>query len=419
MKLIFAIVILLASSALIIFSGASVKVLESQSLNQELNPQKMIAGAFFTKSITAPYLQHKFNVASTTGQKIRVLLVPGHEPHFGGTEYKDLKERDLVVDLTQELAKYLSADDTFEVIVTRGKNSWNPQFEKYFVEGKKAIEDFAVAQRDEMNRLIKEGKISKVPDVVPHNDAPGDVALRLYGINKWANEYGVDVVIHVHLNDYPRKRVTRAGEYTGFSIYVPEKQYSNAETSVEVSTKIFNRLAKLFPVSDMPKEDMGIVEDQELIAIGSFNTVNAASMLIEYGYVYESQFANPKIAQAVLKEMALQTYLGLHDFFNEAGSPTVGVHDTTLLPFEWKTAIKKNQNPSQDVLSLQAALMKRGSYPPAGSSKNDCPLSGTFGPCTRTALAVFQKEFDTQGERGVVGKETRDWLNSLYGEVGR
>lgn len=404
-----------ASASLLVFSSASIKVFESEALAQRISSSNMNAGVFFSQSNTAPLLRHKFNIATSSKQRVRVLLVPGHEPNFGGTEYKGLKERDLVVDLTQQLALYLSADDRFDVVVTRGKESWNPQFEKYFKEEQESIKSFAVNKRNEMRKLVNEGRVAEVPDAVPHNDAPEEVAIRLYGINKWANEYGMDLVIHIHLNDYPRKRFLREGEYSGFSIYVPEKQYSNAPVSLQISQALFGRLAEVFPVSSMPKEEMGVIEDQELIAVGSFNTVNAASLLVEYGYIYEPQFANKKIAHAIFKEMAFQTYLGLQDFFGEKESLLATPHQTTLLPFEWKTTIRKNKNPSEGVLSLQMAFMKHGLYPPEGKSKNDCPLSGIFGPCTRTALSIFQKEFTIKKEEGIVGKETRRRLNALYG----
>lgn len=405
------------SYAFVVISGASLKVLEVDSSFGNIDPARMLAGVFFTKSTTAPYLRHKFAVASTTEQKIRILLVPGHEPHFGGAEYKNLVERDMVVDLTQEIAQYLAADGRFEIIITRGKNSWNPEFESYFKEGVKIIEDFAVFQRKEMNRLVAEGKVARVPDTVPHNDAPGDVALRLYGINKWANDHGVDVVLHVHFNDYPRKRVAQAGEYSGFAIYVPEKQYSNAEASAALSEALFGRLAKVFPVSNMPKEDIGIIEDQELIAVGSFNTVDAASLLVEYAYVYEPQFSNPVIRRGLLKEMAFQTYLGFRDFFEFGTTVSDGSYNTALLPFEWKNVLSKSDVLSGDVLALQAALMHRGLYPPRDRAKNDCPLSGFFGPCTKAALVAFQKEFDVAQERGYVGETTRAVLNGLYADV--
>src|SRR6185436_8364106 len=136
-------------------------------------------------------------------------------------------------------------------------------------------------------RLLGNGTVSKVKDGVIHNSAPPNVALRLFGINKWVNENKVDLAIHVHFNDYPRRNRSIAGEYSGFSIYVPEKQYVNSTTTLAIADSVFNRLDKYNPVSDFPKEDDGIVEEQELIAIGANDTLSAPSMLIEYGYIYE------------------------------------------------------------------------------------------------------------------------------------
>jgi len=34
-----------------------------------------------------------------------------------------------------------------------------------------------------------------------------DIALRLYGFNKWADENKVDAMVHIHFNDYPGERL--------------------------------------------------------------------------------------------------------------------------------------------------------------------------------------------------------------------
>jgi hypothetical protein len=162
-----------------------------------------------------------------------------------------------------------------------------------------------------------------------------DVALRLYGINKWENENNVDIAIHVHINDNPRRNPTGPGIYSGFTMYVPEKEYTNSPTTKAVAETIFKRLAKYNPVSDLPIEDNGIVEEGDLIAIGAHNTANAASMLIEYGYIYEPQFQDKTVRLETLKDMAFQTYLGLQDFFG-SGNDVSFAYDTLMLPHAWK-----------------------------------------------------------------------------------
>ena len=115
----------------------------------------------------------------------------------------------------------------------------------------------------------------------------------------------------------------------------------------------------------------------------------------------------------MLKELAFQTYLGLADFFGET-SLIVGPHESTLLPYEGKSLVKKTPSANSEVLAFQAALIDKGFYPPQYFTKNDCPLSGVFGPCTRASLDAFQREFEIKGEQGVVGVKTRAQLRALF-----
>ena len=384
-------------------------------LQKNMQSADMFASVFFTQSVAAPDIQKKFSSASTTGQRIKILIVPGHEPDFGGAEYKNLKERDMTVDLGHYLSEYLMNNPHYEVFATRNKDVWNQELQDYFDQHWRGINTFVASQKAEMAHLVSDGKIVRVTDGVPHNDAPSDVATRLYGINKWANEKKMDITIHIHFNDDASRRITRAGEYNGFTIYVPDRQYSNADASKSIATEIVGRIAQFSAISNFPREDSGVTEDQDLIAVGGQNTSDGASMLIEYGYIYEPQFADPETRDTALKELALQTYLGLEDFFGEA-SPVAEPYGTTLLPYAWDTILRKGSAPHKEILALQAALSYQGFYPPHNSNKNDCPMSGVFGSCTRTAVALFQNEFKIPGDGTIVGAQTRAKLNELYGE---
>ncbi|MFZ2832030.1 MAG: N-acetylmuramoyl-L-alanine amidase [Minisyncoccia bacterium] len=346
-------------------------------------------------------------------KKLKVLIVPGHEPDFGGTEFFNIKERNLNADLSLALAQYLVEDGHYDVVMTRDKDAWNPYLETYFTANSEEIKKFTESQKTEMGRLIKEGKISVMNSQVIHNTAPDDVAFRLFGINKWANEHTVDIIIHVHFNDNTERTEWAPGEYNGFAIYTPERQYSNAVASFEVAKQVYTRLSKMFPVSNLPGENAGIVEDQDLIAVGNSNTVNAASVLIEYGYIYEPQLQVPSVRTAVLNELAFQTYLGISDFSGTA-SFVVGPKESTLLLRGGELIAKKTALPNTGVLALQAVLLEKGYYPPEKYSRNQCPLSGFFGPCTERALTAFQNEFGIKGERGVVGPKTQLELQALF-----
>jgi N-acetylmuramoyl-L-alanine amidase len=387
-----------------------------------------LAAVFFTPSVTVRDLREHYDKAekkslmrkSGGAERLKILIMPGHEPFSGGTSFKGMQEKDIAVTLAKKLALKLSADPHFEVIVARDYTSWHPSIAEYFDTHWEEIKNFRLGQKAEMAKLVSEGKIVKKTDGIVHNNAPEASAIRLFGINKWVNENGVDIAIHIHFNDYPRGNRGAPGEYSGFTIYVPDWQYSNAEATKVMAKAVFARLSRLFATSDLPQEQDGVVEDQDLIAIGQSNTVDAASMLIEYGYIYEPMITNDMVREAVLDEMALQTYLGVEDFFGGkiVGSmPTGGRFGSTLLPHTWTTKIiSATSAQSFDVISLQAALTVEGMYPPAGRTKNECPVSGTFGNCTQAALAAFQSKYGISGEQGIIGEKTLAKLNELFGK---
>ncbi len=114
-----------------------------------------------------------------------------------------------------------------------------------------------------------------------------------------------------------------------------------------------------------------------------------------------------------MKDLAFQTYLGLQDFFGGDNDISVA-YDTLMLPYKWSGDITKDKANKEDVLALQTALIVDGFYPSKGKTKNDCPRTGTFGPCTIEALTNFQKVYDINNEKGKVGQLTKSVLNSRY-----
>jgi N-acetylmuramoyl-L-alanine amidase len=362
---------------------------------------------------TISQLQKKYSVDAEKGRaKIRVLIMPGHEPGYGGAEYGDIKERELNVELAENLAGFLRANSKYEVVVARTDESWNPSLQAYFKNAWNTIIEWQKAHKEESLRAISQQKTNFVPKV-HHNSAPNDIAYRLYGITKWSNENNVDIAIHVHFNDYPGHGWKIPGEYSGFAIYVPEAQYQNGTTTRAVAGNVFRRLATYNPVSDFQGESSGIVDERELIAVGANDTADAASLLIEYAYIYEPQIVDPTARTLALKDLAYQTYLGLEDFFNP-GVTTVAAkaYDTLILPYTWQSTFSE-QTSSNDVYALQTALIVDGVYPPTSRSKNECPRTGKMGPCTREAIKMFQNKYGIEST-GTIGPKTVEKLNGLY-----
>lgn len=369
-----------------------------------------LASVFFVDSSSVPELQKKYTSAKNGFGKVTLVVFPGHDDDSPGTAFKGVREADMTAKLGEELARLFEKEGAFNVFLARNSAGYNPVFLHYLETQRGAIEAFIDAKKYEMKQLIDAGLLHSYVGVV-HNNAAYDTARKLYGINKWANDNGADLVIHIHFNDYPGRKLSSAGTYDGFSIYVPEKQYSNAKASKVFASSVFNRLEQYYPSSNLPKERVGIVEDQELIAIGSYNTLDAAGILVEYGYIYEAQFTDAAVRDRVIRELAFQTYLGIKDFLGDpAPSGT-----TSFLPYTWETTLREGIR-SEAVLALQAALVREAAYPPRRFSKRDCPLSGRFGGCTGEALRAFQEKHAIPSERGYVGETTRKKLNELYGK---
>jgi N-acetylmuramoyl-L-alanine amidase len=345
------------------------------------------------QAATPQDLINKYNAALKTGNKVKVLIVPGHDDDYWGTQFKDIRESDVVVAIGQYLFDYLKNDPRLDVILTRPQMGYNPIFKDYFANSKESIQNFISTSRSTQATKINQGQV-KLIENVPHNNALPEVALRLYGINKWANENNVDVALHLHVNDQGGRVGDNVGDYKGLAIYIPENQYGNASSSAAFGKALFKELNIKNATSTYPAESAGLIEDQDLIAIGAADTVKNAVALVEYGYIYEPRFQNLAIQETVTKDLAHQTFLGIHRFFGDRDNYVI----TSL-----KKDLKKGST-GTEVSALQKMLTQSGVY--------SCGVTATFGPCTEKGVKDFQKKYKID-QTGTVGPKTRAKLNSL------
>jgi N-acetylmuramoyl-L-alanine amidase len=373
---------------------------------------KQPAATFFVTSTTSAEIRSSYQREVsfsardyTSERKVHVLIVPGHRPDGGGTEFGSVYEREVVVDIADHLAAFLRKNSHYEVIVARDKKKWNSTLDRYFENKEDRIVAFVDKQKELMTRYINRGKIVS-EEGVPHNAVESSSALKLYGINKWASENSIDITIHLHLNDYAGRKSGKVGEHSGFTVYVPDHQYSNAAASKDIGTAIANRLRAYHATSTLPGESAGVVEDQYLIAIGSNNTADGASVLIEYGYIYEPQFINAAVRPLAVEDYAYQTYLGLQDFFSD---PVLNTSGSAAIPYDWSEVRLGGTKASAGVYALQSGLRHLGYYPPKGKSFVDCPISGVTGACTKAALKAYQAARGLTAT-GDVGPQTREAL---------
>lgn len=374
------------------------------------------SSAPYPETVTAEELKEKYD----NNQKIKILLAPGHDLKNPGAVFGKVREEEINRKMADYLRERTENDERFETFITR--ETKNGAYASTFVEYLKKRDDIE-KWRNTVDSIYRghltAGRLKKEV-LVHHNSADRRVSTVLYGINKWANENDIDIVLHIHFNDYAGRK--RMGRYSGFSIYVPENQLPNSRASVALAESIYKRLNSRFPSSDLPKEDIGIVPDQELIAVGAKASRRKISILIEYGYIYEKQFESEEVREKVLREMAYQTYLGIKDFFEL--NTIEDKESTTLLPYHFEKILQRGMKGETDVLHLQAALRLEGLYPPEGKTLSDCPLNGVFGQCVEKSVKDFQEKYKEEilkpleiGEAtGKVGSSTMNKLNELFGD---
>ena len=350
---------------------------------------------------------------------ISILVVPGHDNEYSGTEYKGVRESDVTLETAKYLYNFLKYNPKFTTFTTRDfrTGEYGTVFQNYFKENRDSIEQYMSQHADTMQRFEELGLVEdKSTD--NHISAKSEVRLRLYGINKWANENNIDIVLHIHYNDYPG-RGSRPGKYSGFSIYVPEEQLPNSRVSLDIAKSVESELVTLIPKSDLPMEEDTVIETQELIAVGSNATRDSASLLIEYSYIYEPQLASLNTRALIFQELAYKTYRGIISYFDKYTGDVLP--KTSLLPYDFKNDIDKVSKPDPDVLRMQTALVYDGLYPPAGKSFSDCPVTGIYGNCTTTSVKAFQEKyadavlapFGYKYGTGLVGEKTLEKLNEL------
>ena len=370
------------------------------------------AGVFFVDSISVREIRRHYegiagrSAARTRTTKLKILIVPGHEPRTGGTVFRGVYERDIVVEIADMLATYLEDNGHYDVTVARSKGAWDPDLQTYFDAQAADIEEFREDQALQMATHLADGSVQLADDQMGHLRASPQGALKLYGINKWTSEHQYDITLHLHTNDAGGRRRGRIGAYDGFAVYVPDRQYSNAKASRALGEALAKRLSAYHATSTLPLESMGVIEDQTLIAVGSNNSAEAAALLIEYGYIYEPQFQSASVLPVAERDYAYQTYLGLQDFL---GDPVRAAYGAASLPYDLSAVTGRAGERGPGVYALQAALHHLGYYPAMSDSFSNCPISGEAGPCTHRAIEAYQRARGLEAT-GTLGPQTREAL---------
>jgi N-acetylmuramoyl-L-alanine amidase len=248
-------------------------------------------------------------------KKIRILIVPGHEPNAGGAdEFKKIKERDLNLQLSKLIADKLASSQNMEIILARDDVGWNSDLKNYVETSSSTIMDWVFDMKNIMLSKINAGKVKLInPDMV-HNEATDEAVLYLYATNKWIEENNIDLVLHVHFNNNPK--INGRPNYSGYCIYIPDKQYGNASSSRIFANYLNDEISKIENKSNMPQEKDIIIEDQQLIATGNYDTLKIPAAVVEYAYIYEPMMVSSTTRNKFMINAASSTATAIENYLS-------------------------------------------------------------------------------------------------------
>src|SRR3989344_276667 len=369
-------------------------------------------------SVQNTYARATVALFASTKKTAKILVVPGHDNQSFGAGYKNMREADVTAELAGYLYEFLNNDPAFEVFSTRDftTGDYLPTFEQYFANETSSINEFKNSLRNAMRAKLKSGEIASNV-TIEHNAASSQTVFHLYGINKWANENLIDLALHIHFNDYGRKRLSQPGVYSGFSFYIPEYQYDHAKESAAAALPVFNALKTSTYESTLPFERGGFIESQELIAVGANNSRLNGSFLVEYGYIYEPQFTNRLLRPVALRELAYQTSRGLAEHYQSKKVKEYRFK-TSFLPYDFKTPMSL-ANVSPASFALIGALIEEGLYPPDQKTFTDCPIGAMpANPCLKRSLSLFSEKYFNSGiPKDGLDPKTKDIASSTLAKL--
>lgn len=358
----------------IVYLGVLLFIFTAPIQNLEQGDHNLEAANLETKTLSKILNKRQNFINRIQGRNVdklvNILIVPGHDDEYVGTQFKGTTEVELTRTLGKKLYEYLSNTKGINVVLASDELGYNPIFEAYFDRDKKNIEEFIQNSKKKFSDKIITNDLT-IADTNFHNTAPEEVAYRLYGINRWVNIENFDLVIHIHFNDYRGRKKNKIGKYDGFAIYTPGTFFDNHDLSRNLADSIFGELKKVQSISNLEEEKNGVIEDHELIALGENETLNAGSVLIEYGYIYENNLNDIHKRDITLDNFAYATYSGISKMMNEE----------PLIKTQSDMSISKNKTTTNNLIwQFQKAF--EGLYPPAGKNLRDCPISGYFGKCS-------------------------------------
>jgi hypothetical protein len=198
--------------------------------------------------------------------------------------------------------------------LARDNNGWNKDLKNYVETSSSSIMSWVADMKQIMLDKINAGEMTLTNPGMKHNVAASNAVLYLYGTNKWIAENDIDLVLHVHFNNNPKWN--GKPNYNGYCMYIPDRQYENASSSKIFSGYLNDEISKIIKASNMPQEKDTVIESQQLIATGNFNTLKIPSVVIEYAYIYEPMMLGSSTRNIFIEKAASSTAVAIQNYIN-------------------------------------------------------------------------------------------------------
>lgn len=252
-------------------------------------------------------------------RKVRVLVDPGHNINTKGAmglEYK------YTVKLALELANYLSNDKRFEYFLSRESDYYST-----------VIKNYTASNRERLSNIYNFNlKYQKRGNLGEHN------TMELYAIRGYAIENDFDVLVSIHFDNAPTKKLKAKAE--GFQVIVSpyNKQFpasielatilaGNMKEKYKTSTiitfdeKLPQNIWKYYNKKQLEKEGLSL---RSLIIIGDafeseydklfykkYSTNDLPSILFEAAFIHEKILEDDN----TFKDIAQRLYNSLVEFY--------------------------------------------------------------------------------------------------------
>ena len=184
-------------------------IYDYQKISIIKNAKNFIASVFFADSTTTEALKEHYSVAEKTKNKIKLLIVAGHDDESGGTEFRGVKEAKINLDLALNLAEFFKSNDKFEVTLVRDKNGYNRIFSDYFGKERESIKEFS--------GFYSQGETKSAEDVGYNIDTLREIFEDFFVNNR--TDEPIETILDRALDRVDEKGgITRDGKYKSVAI---------------------------------------------------------------------------------------------------------------------------------------------------------------------------------------------------------